>query len=77
MWTLSGVFDRSVLEVFVNSGMASATMAVFQEERLTRFVVHTEGVPEDVPVYVAIYGLNSVWSGNGSQRVPLDKAENL
>ncbi|TBU30079.1 glycosyl hydrolase [Dichomitus squalens] len=74
-WTLSAVFDRSILEVFVNGGAASATMTVFPEGRLTMLAVRTAGIPEDVLVNVVVHGLKSVWEGGRPRRIPRSRVD--
>ncbi|KAI1784683.1 glycosyl hydrolase [Ganoderma leucocontextum] len=70
-WTLSAVFDRSMLEVFLNGGAASATVLAYLQEPLTRMaVVDTKGLPADAELSVAVYGLGGVWPGNGTRTIP-------
>ncbi|KAI0742061.1 glycosyl hydrolase [Daedaleopsis nitida] len=60
-WTLSGVIDRSIVEVFVDGGAYSATSLFFATEPLTVMTLATAGLPAKVSVSVAVYALNSVW----------------
>ena len=61
-WSIEGVFDRSMLEVFVNDGEYSGTMTFFATEPLTVFNLTTAGVPDDAVVSVVVHALESGWS---------------
>ena len=69
-WTLSGVFDRSMLEVFLNGGAANATALVYPQAPLTKMTIDTKGLPVDTAVIVVVHGLESVWSGNATRTFP-------
>ncbi|KAL1625747.1 Invertase [Diplodia seriata] len=45
-WSLSGVIDRSIIELFVDQGKSSATATFFPVEPLSIFAVRTAGLPE-------------------------------
>ncbi|CDO68168.1 Glycoside Hydrolase Family 32 protein [Trametes cinnabarina] len=68
-WTLSGVVDRSVLEVFVDRGARSATSAFYATQPLTSFSLSTAGLPASATVSVAVYALNSVWADTDGAQV--------
>ena len=70
VWKLSAVFDRSMLEVFVNGGAASATVLTYPEAPLTVMTVDAKGLPTDAAVAVAVHGLESVWPGNDTRTIP-------
>ena len=70
VWKLSAVFDRSMLEVFVNGGAASATVLTYPEAPLTVMTVDAKGLPADAAVTIAVHGLESVWPGNGTRAIP-------
>ncbi|KAI0793633.1 glycosyl hydrolase [Fomes fomentarius] len=61
-WTLEGVVDRSIVEVFLDGGVQSATMAFFAERPLTVVRLETAGMPDGVGVAVAVHALKSVWN---------------
>ncbi len=61
-WTLEGVVDRSIIEVFLDGGVQSATMTFFAERPLTVMRLETVGMPDGVGVAVAVHALKSVWN---------------
>ncbi|KKY24889.1 putative invertase precursor [Diplodia seriata] len=61
-WSLSGVIDRSIIELFVDQGKSSATATFFPVEPLSIFAVSTAGLPEGAQVSVAVWGLESAWA---------------
>lgn len=60
-WTLAGVVDRSILEVFVDRGVASATALFFATQPLTVFTFSTAQLPANASVSVAVYAVESAW----------------
>lgn len=60
-WRLSGVIDRSILEVFLNGGAQSATNTYFADQPLTVATVKTASLPAGVEVSVAVWSLDSAW----------------
>ncbi|KAJ9645824.1 Invertase [Coniosporium tulheliwenetii] len=60
-WSLSGVIDRSILEVFINGGEHSATITFFPTQPLTVMALSTMDLPPDTGVSVAVYALESAW----------------
>ncbi|BGP51405.1 Invertase [Rhodotorula kratochvilovae] len=60
--TLEGVWDRSILEVFVDGGAFHATNTAFPSEMLDRLEVRTEDLPEGAQVTLAVWGLSSTWA---------------
>ncbi|EJF60595.1 hypothetical protein DICSQDRAFT_171036 [Dichomitus squalens LYAD-421 SS1] len=70
MWTLSAVWDRSILELFLGGGVQSATALAYPQEPLTQFTVNTHAFSAGAVVNVTIYALESVWSGNGTRTIP-------
>ncbi|OSD00128.1 glycoside hydrolase family 32 protein [Trametes coccinea BRFM310] len=65
-WTLSGVIDRSILEVFVDRGAHSATSTFYATQPLTSFTLSTAGLPDAASVSVVVYALKSVWENTDS-----------
>ena len=58
-WTVEGVIDRSILEVFLDGGTSSATITFFPEQRLDSVVLSTADLNKDVQVSAAIWSLKS------------------
>lgn len=61
-WTISGVLDRTILEVFVNGGQQSGTMTFFPEQPLDVLMISAGGVAANASVSVAVWGLESGWA---------------
>ncbi|KAI0742058.1 glycosyl hydrolase [Daedaleopsis nitida] len=61
-WTLSGVIDRSMIEVFVDGGAYSATATFFPTQPLTVMRMEAAGLPPEASVNVAIFSLLSAWT---------------
>jgi beta-fructofuranosidase len=62
MWSLSGLIDRSILEVFVGGGVDSATTTFFPTQPLTLFALSTADLPEGVTVSIVVRAVNSAWA---------------
>ncbi|KAM4055673.1 invertase [Hirsutella rhossiliensis] len=60
-WSLSGVFDRSIIEVFLDRGIDSATTIFFSKQPLTELVLATSDLPEGARVSVRVNALRSGW----------------
>jgi beta-fructofuranosidase len=61
VFTLEGVIDRSIIEVFLNGGEQSATLTFFPEGRLDTMTIGAAGVSNEVTVDVRVWGLQSTW----------------
>ncbi|CAG8955074.1 hypothetical protein HYFRA_00007088 [Hymenoscyphus fraxineus] len=66
-FTLEGVLDRSILEVFLDHGRSTGTMTFYPEGVLDTMVLKTAGLNEDVVVSVAIWGLKSTWATKANE----------
>lgn len=62
-WYMEAVIDRSLYEVFLDSGAQSGTVSFFPKSPLTVLTFHTTEVPTGVTINVEVYALNSVWTG--------------
>lgn len=61
-WSVSGVIDRSILEVFVDGGVESATNTFFSNQPLTLMVLSAADLAEGMEVSVRVIGLESAWA---------------
>lgn len=61
-FTLEGIIDRSILEVFLDRGRNSGTMTFYPQGMLDTMVFSTAGLNEGVEVSVAVWGLQSTWA---------------
>lgn len=59
--TVSGVVDRSLLEVFLNGGEQSATASFYPTSPLEELRISSKGLAEGVSVQVDVWGLESGW----------------
>ncbi|KIJ52043.1 glycoside hydrolase family 32 protein [Sphaerobolus stellatus SS14] len=60
-WTISGIIDRSIIEVFLDQGTYSATTTFFSTQPLTLMIISTAGLPAEASVSVVVNGLQSAW----------------
>ncbi|KAJ4176999.1 Invertase [Fusarium falciforme] len=60
-WSLAGVIDRSILEVFLNDGVDSATNTFFTTQPLSLFMFKTVDLPESAQISIKVHGLESAW----------------
>lgn len=58
-WSLSGVIDRSIIELFLHEGASSATSVFYPIEPLSIIAFRTSGLPAGTKVSVAVWGLES------------------
>lgn len=65
-WTMGVVMDRSLLEVFINGGIESATNVFFSKEPLTELVISATELAEDVKVSVRVTALDSGWAATNN-----------
>ncbi|PFH58935.1 hypothetical protein XA68_13024 [Ophiocordyceps unilateralis] len=61
-WSITGVFDRSLVEVFLDRGVDSATTIFFAQQPLTTMVIASSGLPDEARVSVRVKALRSVWN---------------
>ena len=60
-WTVMGVIDRSILEVFLDGGDRSATNTFFPQEPLDTMTFGTEELNAGVQVTLTVRSLKSTW----------------
>ncbi|RPD58861.1 hypothetical protein L227DRAFT_586995 [Lentinus tigrinus ALCF2SS1-6] len=66
VWTMTAVVDRSIIEVFLNGGVASATSTFFSTQTLTSVSVSTTGMPSGTTTEWEVRALENTWRGNSS-----------
>ncbi|KAL2074502.1 hypothetical protein VTL71DRAFT_8280 [Oculimacula yallundae] len=66
-FTLEGVVDRSILEVFLDEGRSSGTFTFFPEGVLDTIEIRTEGVSQNATVSVGVWGLKSTWAAQAGE----------
>ncbi|KFG78865.1 beta-fructofuranosidase [Metarhizium anisopliae] len=60
-WSMKGVMDRSILELFLNDGVDSATATFFATQPLTFLIISTSSLPHGTRVSTRVNALKSTW----------------
>ncbi|KAF2091127.1 glycoside hydrolase family 32 protein [Saccharata proteae CBS 121410] len=60
-WSVEGVIDRSLFEVFLDGGKQSGTVVFYPESMLTVMTVGTTEMPEGAEVDVKVWAVESAW----------------
>lgn len=68
-WRISGIIDRSILEIFVNGGEQSATNTFYTNQPLDTMRLGAAGINENATVSVAVWALESTWEANANGTV--------
>ncbi|KAG5938436.1 hypothetical protein E4U59_003775 [Claviceps monticola] len=61
-WSMSGVFDRSIVEVFLNGGIDSVTSIFFPKQPLTVMTIVSTDLPRSMQVSLRVSALESSWA---------------
>ncbi|KAG6285591.1 hypothetical protein E4U09_007235 [Claviceps aff. purpurea] len=61
-WFMSGVFDRSIVEVFLNGGIDSVTSIFFPKKPLTVMTIVLTDLPQSIQVSLRVSALESSWT---------------
>ncbi|KJZ79409.1 hypothetical protein HIM_00878 [Hirsutella minnesotensis 3608] len=67
-WNMRGVFDRSMIEVFLDGGVDSATGIFFSEQPLTQMELVTSNLPKNARVSLLVTALRSAWGSEESSK---------
>ena len=65
-WAISGILDRTILELFVNGGEQSGTVTFFPDYPLDTLRIGANGIPEGAGVSVAVWGLKDAWASQAN-----------
>lgn len=68
-WRISGVIDRSIIELFVNGGEASATNTFYTNQRLDIVRIGADSISSGATVSVGVWALESTWMANANGTV--------
>ncbi|KAK3393274.1 glycosyl hydrolase [Podospora didyma] len=60
-WRFQAVIDRSIYEVFIDSGIHAGTITFFSTQPLTVLSINTTALPKGTEVFVAVWPLKSAW----------------
>ena len=63
---LEGVIDRSILEVFLDNGLRSATTTFFAEGSLDTVIISTGNLNPGISVKAEVWGLKSTWASQAN-----------
>ncbi|KAH7110915.1 beta-fructofuranosidase [Dactylonectria macrodidyma] len=66
-WNMNGVIDRSMLELFLNDGVDSATTIFFTSQPLTLMIFSTSNLPNGMQVSFRVNSLRSAWAAMESE----------
>ncbi|KAG6060386.1 hypothetical protein E4U32_003481 [Claviceps aff. humidiphila group G2b] len=61
-WSMSGVFDRTIVEIFLNGGIDSVTSIFFPKEPLTVMTIFSTDLPQSMQVSIRVSALESSWA---------------
>ena len=61
MWSISGVIDRSIIEVFVNGGEQSSTTTFYSTSPLDTMRLGANMLPPGTSVSVGVWALEDAW----------------
>lgn len=60
--SISGIVDRSVLEMFIDDGALSGTSVFYPAEPLDHLVLASAGMPAGTKIEIAVWDLTSTWN---------------
>jgi beta-fructofuranosidase len=66
-WRISGIIDRSIIEVFLNAGQSKATSVFYSTEPLDKMIVSVGGVNESTTTSIRVWSLKAFWLGQADQ----------
>jgi beta-fructofuranosidase len=61
VWRISGIIDRTILEVFLNGGEYMGTSVFYPSEPLDSMEIAIEGINEHAMSSVRVWGLKAAW----------------
>jgi beta-fructofuranosidase len=61
-WSMSLVYDRSILEIFLNGAQTAGTVTFFPTRPLDTLAVYVGGIAETASSTVAAWGLKDTWA---------------
>lgn len=62
-WTISGVIDRTIFEIFVNGAEQSGTMTFYPTRPLDTMRLSAGGIASNATVSVGVWALEDAWEG--------------
>jgi beta-fructofuranosidase len=61
-WSMSLVYDNSILELFLNGAQAAGTVTFFPTRPLDTLAIYVGGIPETASSSAAVWGLKDTWA---------------
>lgn len=61
-WSISGIIDHSILEIFVNGGEQSATTTFYATRPLDLMILGVGGIDANASVSVGVWALRDAWA---------------
>lgn len=61
-WSLVGVIDRSIFEVFLDGGERSSTTTYFPNEPLTHLTISATNILSGMTIAVSVNAIKSTWA---------------
>jgi beta-fructofuranosidase len=61
-WSMEGVLDRTILELFLEGGKFSATTTFYPEEKLNLMWAEATELPPSAKVSIGAWTLKSAWA---------------
>lgn len=65
-WRLSGIVDRSIIEIFLNGGELSATSVFFPQQALDTMILRVTGLNSTATASVGVWALKAAWLGEAN-----------
>lgn len=62
-WSLSLLYDNSILEMFLNGAQQAGTVTFFPDRKLDTLAIYVGGIPETAGSSVAVWSLKHTWAG--------------
>jgi beta-fructofuranosidase len=60
-WRVTGIIDRSIIEVFLNGGEYTGTSVFFPTEPFDRMTLAVKGINESASASVGVWSLKATW----------------
>ncbi|SMR55465.1 unnamed protein product [Zymoseptoria tritici ST99CH_1A5] len=65
-WSMSLVYDNSVIELFLNGAQAAGTLTFFPNRPLDTLAIYVGGLPDTASSSVAAWGLKNTWAAQAN-----------
>jgi len=69
-WRVSGIIDRSIIEVFLNGGEYTATSVFYPTRPLDSITISVDGISQGATSSVRVWGLKAAWLNQAEADAP-------